>query len=347
MQIKYASKNFKAERLQLIENANVICEGYAARGLSVTLRQLYYRFVARNLLANEDRNYNRLGEAISEARLAGMFDWDYIIDRTRNVQKRPDWNSPEDLIDQAAEQYLTDLWAPQKKRIEVWIEKDAAIGVIEAVSRSNHVPYFSCRGYVSQSEMWSAGTRIGEYLRNGEQVRILHIGDHDPSGLDMTRDITDRLRTFIQQDWVNEFGWGLTAPSERNRGVLRANMRDHMREMGCQITDDELPWEVRRIALTYDQILEYAPPPNPAKTTDARFERYFDETGLDESWELDALDPIVMEELIQDAIDEFKDQDAYDAAEAKQERERTVLKAVKDNWPAIKAAHEPKTGKTP
>jgi hypothetical protein len=227
----------------------------------------------------------------------------------------------------------------------VWIEKDAAIGVIEAVSRANHVPYFSCRGYVSQSEMWAAGTRIGEYLRNGEQVRILHIGDHDPSGLDMTRDITDRLRLFISQDWVNEFGWGLTDPSEHTRGVLRANMRDHMREQGSTIGDNEMPWEVRRIALTIEQIEEYGPPPNYAKTTDARFQRYQDETGLDESWELDALEPTVMEELIQDEIDAFKDHDAYDKAEAKQERERLVLNAVKENWEAIKAAHEPKIGR--
>jgi hypothetical protein len=344
MQIKYASKKFRAERLQMIDAANDICEEYAARGLSVTLRQLYYRFVARNLFANDDRNYNRLGEAISEARLAGMFDWDYIIDRTRNLKERPDWKSPEDLIDQAADQYLTDLWAPQKKRIEVWIEKDAAIGVIEAVSRANHVPYFSCRGYVSQSEMWEAGTRIGEYLRNGEQVRILHIGDHDPSGLDMTRDITDRLTTFVHQDWVNEFAEDFTAGPVA-RGAIRRSMRERMRAQGSTIGDDEMPWEVRRIALTIEQIEEYQPPPNPAKTTDARFQRYQDETGLDESWELDALDPIVMEELIQDEIDAFKDHDAYDKAEAKQERERLVLKAVKDNWEAIKAAHEPKIGR--
>src|SRR5205823_3360511 len=163
---------------RLHEQANQLCEEYAAQGLTLTLRQVYYQFVARGLLdggrwyvdpvtgTNNARNYDRLGEAISEARLAGMFDWDYIIDRTRRVEKQTDWASPEALIESAAKQYLTDLWAPQKKRIEVWIEKDAAIGVIEAVSRANHVPYFSCRGYVSQSEMWAAGVRIGEYLRN-------------------------------------------------------------------------------------------------------------------------------------------------------------------------------------
>src|SRR6266403_511879 len=125
MQIKYVNSNFKANRLRIIEQANVICEEFAAQGLSLTLRGLYYRFVARGLLddgtwyvdpmtgTNNGRNYDKLGEAINEARLAGMFDWDYIIDRTRNLEKRPDWASPEALIEQAADQYLTDLWAPQ------------------------------------------------------------------------------------------------------------------------------------------------------------------------------------------------------------------------------------------
>ena len=206
----------------------------------------------------------------------------------------------------------------------------------------NHIPYFSCRGYVSQSEMWAAGTRIGEYLRNGERVRILHIGDHDPSGLDMTRDIGKRLHMFVHQDWANEFMLGRSG--SLTRGAIRQSMREHMRDAGSTITEDELPWEIRRIALTIEQVEQYDPPPNFAKTSDARFQRYQEETGLDESWELDALDPEVMEELIQDEVDAFKDHDAFNKAEFQQEKDRKVLLAIKENWEAIKAVHEPKIG---
>lgn len=355
MQIRYEKKTFKAARLAIIEQANDICEEYASRGFSLTLRQLYYQFVGRGLLdggdwfvdpvtgTNNQKNYDRLGATISEARLGGLFDWNYIIDRTRNLEKRSEWSSPEDLIEHAAEQYLTDLWAPQKKRLEVWIEKDAAIGVVEHVCNENSAPYFSCRGYTSQSEMWSAGVRIGEYLRNGEQVRILHIGDHDPSGLDMTRDIQERLTRFVHQDWVNEFSEDFSVGAV-SRGAIRHSMRTRMREKGSNIGDDESPWEVRRIALTIEQVEEYQPPPNYAKTTDARFRRYQDETGLDESWELDALDPEVMADLIQEEIDAFKDHDAFNAASFRQEKERAILVAVRENWEAIRAAHEPKIG---
>lgn len=339
MRIRYIARKFKPETVVVIDQANAICEEYAQSGLSLTLRQLYYQFVARDLLPNTQQSYDRLGSIISDARLAGEFDWDYIVDRTRNLEQRPTWSSPQDLIEQAAKQYLTDTWAPQKKRVEVWIEKDAAIGVIERICNLNNVPFFSCRGYTSSSEMWNAATRIGEYLRNGEQTLILHIGDHDPSGLDMTRDIEERLRLFIHRDWVNEFYGGTALGEALTRGQIRQSMRNTMRTKGSKIADNEMPWEVRRIALTIEQIERYSPPPNYAKTTDSRFVAYQAETGLDESWELDALDPFVMEELIQDEIDAFKDADALAKAERQMEVERKVLVAVKDNWETIKTVH--------
>lgn len=326
MRIKYASKTFRADTMRIIDAANAICASYDS---SLTLRQLYYQFVARDLFANQQRNYDMLQRVISDARMAGEFDWDHIIDRTRNLASQPTWASPASLVRAAAEQYRTDLWGAQKRRVEVWIEKDAAIGTIERVCNLNGVPYFSCRGYTSASEMWSAGTRIGEYLRNGEQTLILHIGDHDPSGLDMTRDIEDRLRTFVTKDWVNEFG----LPYGNTRGDIRQHQREYLENMTHAAA---LPWEVRRIALTMEQVEEYNPPPNPAKTTDARFLAYQEATGLDESWELDALDPNVMEALIQDEIEAFRDDAALAQAERKQEEDRLVLTNISDNWDDVR-----------
>lgn len=365
MQICYVPRKFRADTLMVIEQANLICEEYAAAGYALTLRQLYYQFVARdafpadrrwrliratgkwvrdaNGTPNAEPNYKWLGDIVNDARLAGMFDWDYIVDRTRSLVKLPTWASPEALIGDAAKQYLTDIWAPQKRRIEVWIEKDAAIGVIEHVCNRNNVPYFSCRGYTSTSEMWEAANRIGEYLRNGERTVILHIGDHDPSGLDMTRYMDDRLRLFISRDWANEF----MGAGSHTRGEIRRDQIIHMRAAGGDIGDempmgrqfDALPWEIRRIALTIEQIEEYGPPPNPAKQGDSRFLAYQQETGLDESWELDALDPMVMEDLIQDYIDALRVDEIFAKAETTQEHDRAVLMAVRDNWEAIKNVH--------
>ena len=203
--IQYIEKNFGEKAMDTIGHANDIIAEYAAQGFALTLRQLYYQFVSRVLIPNTFRSYKRLGTIISDARLAGLIDWDSIQDRTRNLQKNSHWNGPEHIIRSAAAGYRIDKWASQRCHVEVWIEKDALLGVIEDVCRRNDVPFFSCRGYNSQSEMWVAAQRMIEKMdgdpsygpEDGQEVIILHLGDHDPSGMDMTRDIQDRMQLFL------------------------------------------------------------------------------------------------------------------------------------------------------
>ena len=76
------------------------------------------------------------------------------------------------------------------------IEKDALVGILESACEPLDVPYFSCRGYTSISEVWAAAMRLKQWKRNGQKTLILHLGDHDPSGIDMSRDIVDRLKIF-------------------------------------------------------------------------------------------------------------------------------------------------------
>jgi hypothetical protein len=181
-------------------------------------------------------------------------------------------------------QYREDKWDSQPFRVEVWIEKDALVGVIADVCDEFQVPYFACRGYNSQSEQWAAGQRFAEYADRGQEPIVLHLGDHDPSGIDMTRDNEARLLVFA--------------------GV---------------------PVEVRRLALNWDQVKRYNPPPNPAKMTDSRAEGYVKTFGRD-SWELDALEPQVIAKLVSDAIDDLRDQDAWGQAEDREYEGKTKLR---------------------
>lgn len=190
--IAYKSKNFRESSLETIEKANSIITEYADDGYDLTLRQLYYQFVARGFIPNSDREYKRLGGTINEARLAGLLDWDAIVDRTRMLRSNNHWVTPQEVIDACAEQFRLDTRQTQDNYVEVWVEKDALIGVLEQVCTRLDVSYFSCRGYVSQSAMWGAAQRI----RSEVNPVILHLGDHDPSGMDMTRDIRDRLQLF-------------------------------------------------------------------------------------------------------------------------------------------------------
>ena len=292
MRICYVSKRFTARSQELIEWANEIIEEYAEQGFDLTLRQLYYQFVARDLLDNTDREYKRLGSVVSDARLAGLIDWNAIKDRTRKLEELSHWDSPEEIIVGAMQSYRRDHWANQKYRPEVFIEKDALIGVIADICKELDVPYFSCRGYTSQSAMWAAGQRIIEHTENGQTPIILHLGDHDPSGIDMTRDNQDRLEMFTG-------------------GV-----------------------EVRRLALNMDQVNQYGPPPNPAKTTDSRFAAYIELYG-GQSWELDALNPTVMADIIEDAVVGLRDKDAYQETLTQQGLETSQLHTVARNWERV------------
>jgi hypothetical protein len=164
-------------------------------------------------------------------------------------------------------------------------------------------------------------------------VVVLHLGDHDPSGLDMTRDITDRLDTFTTQDYLNAHG------DEFDSGSVKVSrIREQMAER-CNAHENRADecvaaLEVRRIALTWDQVQEYQPPPNPAKMTDSRIEGYLREYG-NESWELDALDPSVLDGLITSEVDELIDAELFAAAERRQETAREALTATSERWTDI------------
>lgn len=237
--IAYVDKNFSASSLATIAQADRIIGEYVAQGYVLTLRQLYYQFVARDLIPNQVREYNRLGRIISDARLAGEIDWDAIEDRTRNLQELPHWESPADIVDSVARQFRVDRWEDQPVRPEVWVEKEALAGVFERVCRELDVPFFACRGYPSQSEMWAAAQRMERHLEARQNPHILHFGDHDPSGIDMSRDICDRLETFgigfhfdrlaLNMDQVEEWG-----PPPNPAKMTDSRFNGYMRAFGRQ-----------------------------------------------------------------------------------------------------------------
>jgi hypothetical protein len=185
--IQYRDINLRPKALATIEAANTIIAEYADQGFDLTLRQLFYQFVSRALIPNTQRDYKNLGSIVNDGRLAGLIDWSAIVDRTRNLRDLAHWDSPADIVDACARQFRFRLWDDQPCRVEVWIEKDALVGVIEGVCTEYDVPHFSCRGYTSQSELWGAAQRLLEH--DTKECIILHLGDHDPSGVDMSRDI--------------------------------------------------------------------------------------------------------------------------------------------------------------
>lgn len=296
--IQYMDFNFKASSKRIIAQALEIIGQY---DFALTLRQLYYQFVQKDLIPNTQKSYKSLGGVINDARLAGLIDWNSIEDLTRDLRGNPHWHSPAQFMESVVPQYANDLWADQQNHVEVWVEKDALRSIVGRVCKPEDVGYFSCRGYGSQSEMWAAGMRFKQKMNDswqghGERFgHIIHLGDHDPSGLDMTRDITERMEMFL-------------GPEDFERRT------------------------VHRIALNMDQIRRFKPPPNPAKVTDSRAKKYIAEFGT-KSWELDALPPKELDRIIRHKIRSLRDDDIWEASIERQNKGRAALEKAQKAMP--------------
>jgi hypothetical protein len=234
-------RSWPCEPCGIVDHANEIIQEYQAKGYKLTIRQLFYQFVSRLWIENKQSEYEKLTVVVANARNAGLIDWDAIEDRTRSLRRNPSWDGPEEIIRVCADQYREDFWASQKFRPEVWIEKDALIGVIKETCQTTHrVPYFSCRGRVSLSELYAAGRRFADWRARCYTPIVFHLADHDPCGIDMTRDNREKLALYSGG-----------------------------------------PVEVRRLGLNIDQVRHYRLPPNAAKESDTCAGKYREEFGCD------------------------------------------------------------------
>lgn len=298
----FIPKDFRAGTRAIIRKANTLIADYQAQGYKLTLRQLYYQFVQRNWLVNKQSEYKRLGEILNDARLAGLVDWDAIEDRGRNLMPTPMWgapgdtDSPAEFIADWGRHFKNDPWVNQPNYCEVWIEKEALIGVVERPCRRWRVPYFACKGYVSASEMYDSAQRLQGIAESGQEVTIIHLGDHDPSGTQMTENIAERIELL----------------SRETEGIT-----------------------VNRIALTMAQIREYNPPPNPAKETDSRYRAYCAQYGTKSSWELDSMQPSVIDALVDAEIESLVDMDLWDRDIEAEKEPRALLLTAGRRWSEV------------
>ena len=286
MKRSYKTVNFRAESLEAIRRVNEIIATYQAQGLRLTLRQLYYQLVTVNAIRNEERAYKGLGKTVSEGRLAGLIDWDAIEDRGRRPAVPSEWQNVAELVESALAAYRLPRWKGQSSYVELWVEKDALSGVLAPLADEFHVTLGVNKGYNSQSAMREAAQRIFRGAHPRKQTVVLYLGDHDPSGEDMVRDVRDRLVMF-----------GLT----------------------------EI--DVRKVAITFEQVQQYNPPPNPTKMSDSRAGGYVEKFG-DECWEVDALPPNVLADLVREAFEGLVDLTLMETVKDREEADKVKLRTA-------------------
>ena len=287
--IRFRDIDFKEDTIEIIARMNKILAEYSGR---VSVRQLYYRFVAADLIPNSQQSYNRIQSIITNARYAGMIDWDAIEDRNREAQRPSEYKSGATALELLYQNFRLNRWEDQPFYVEVWVEKAALAGILATVSDVFHVTMMVNRGYSSASAMKESADRIR--ARSGLTARpvVIYLGDHDPSGEDMVRDIRERLIEFGCPQWL----------------------------------------DIRKLALTMAQIEEYRCPPNPAKVTDSRAAAYIEKFG-DSSWELDALPPDVLEDMLADAVKSYIDKGKMDAIITRENQIKAALKKVAGTLP--------------
>ena len=197
MKIAYCNqKNLRVDTRILLDNITQVLDDYKEQGYKLTLRQLYYQLVSSDILENKVQNYAKLSRILTDARLCGFVDWEIIEDRIRIPQRPSQWDSINELVSAALSQYRKDRHYSQENYVEIWVEKDALSGILEPITRKYHLNLMVNRGYSSITAMWNASQRFQEQIDDNKNCHIIYLGDHDPSGLDMIRDIKDRLATF-------------------------------------------------------------------------------------------------------------------------------------------------------
>lgn len=299
-------------KVDLVRLANEIRGEYEDDGMTLTLRQMYYQFVARGYVPSGQDQYKRIGETLTEARYMGDFPISGLEDRGREVVQGQSIRydvDVDDALQQASDVLPTlpriylaaDRWAHQPVNVSVWVEKQALEGVFAPICTELGVGFFACKGYPSVSALWSWIEQMQQACDEGgaSQLEVLYFGDHDPDGWEIPRSALRNINRLLDN-------YDVTLPKVR----------------------------FTRVALNMDQIDTYSPPPFDAKVTSARYEGYVEEHNTTDAWELDALEPRVLRDLIRENVDEFFDEDICKAnnREVRAARQEMIERMVDPEW---------------
>lgn len=194
----------------------------------LTVRNLYYRMVSAGLIDKTQAEYKNVTVRLcGEMREAGEIPWDRIVDETRLMRKPDSYDNLHDALQSMQNFYRRDFWNEQDVYVEVWCESDSVAGMIIDETSRFDVPLMSARGFASKSFLWSTAQKIQSV---GKPAHLVYVGDYDPSGLHIDRNIEEGIRRY--------------AP------------------------DAEIHFE--RIAITPEQIQEFDLPSRPPKKGDSR-----------------------------------------------------------------------------
>jgi hypothetical protein len=281
----------------LLGHVTRIVTKYMNQSIKLTNRQLFYQLVAEGLIPNAENVYKRVCKFLTDIRYAGIVDWKAIEDRGRVPTRHSQWKNIKELVESAVYSFRLPRWNDQDYYIELYTEKQALESIFKPIADKYHIYFCANKGYSSVSPIYDLSKRLANKIVDGKKAVVLYLGDFDASGLDMVRDITDRVDEFLTKG-DNEF--------------------------------DTSMLQIIHVGLTRAQVTQYNPPPNPAKKTDPRSKKYMAVHGV-HSWEVDALPPNVLIQLVDTAIRQFIDMKKYNAVIARENELKKKLQEFADS----------------
>jgi len=161
----------------------------------MTVRGVAYQLFNMKLILSMGRNdTNRVSRVLVSAREAGLIDWDWIVDETRQVERPCQWDDLKEYSEMVVKSYRKDFWAYQPYNIIVMSEKATVGGVIRPVTDKWGVSFLAVHGFSSATKIHELAEASADDKR---ETIILYAGDYDPSGLWMSkRDIPERIEKY-------------------------------------------------------------------------------------------------------------------------------------------------------
>jgi len=159
----------------------------------MTIRQLFYRLVSQGLIPNDRKSYQNVSRVMTKPRDDGRCSFDAIVDRSRPSYTPSVWKDASKYGEAIKKSYRKDYWETQPNHVEIWTEKDAIIGSIEPVTDELGVTVRVGRGFLSTTKAHDIAER---FQGIDKPIHVFYLGDHDPSGQEIERDLYERIRTY-------------------------------------------------------------------------------------------------------------------------------------------------------
>ena len=278
----------------------------------ITLRGLFYRVVSTGYFPDTDKKYYaKLGNLMSTLRRERWIPYEWIVDNIRSTIKPSSWSGLDDFVDTVSRSYRKDFWSSLPDYIHIFIEKDAMSGIVAPVTQEYDLSMSPIRGYVSDSYVHSLGT---QWRQIEKPIHVFYMGDFDPSGFDLERDLADKL--------VEHSGRLINSDNlPFNEGGLIVNSQH-------ADPNANLPWCTwERLALNEDDFDNHDLFEIKPKQKDSRSKRFIERFG-ERCAEVDALEPREIRRRVREAIEQYIPTDEWERLKKVESVERETFQAT-------------------